>query len=112
MYNGEQNRLPAERCAARTALPVTAKHCIVLRAPRLEVMLWKLELACANAQAQVRRCAALMHRCPRGLSHAKQALAEMQATTTERSLPPPSYADKARAGRTPFLCLCLPQLPD
>jgi hypothetical protein len=72
-------------------------------------MLWKLELACANAQAQVsRRCA--LHGCLRSaasimrmaqcgcLMSPKQALAEIQATATERSLPPPSYADKARAG--------------
>lgn len=61
-------------------------------------MLWKLELSCADAQAQARRSApAAPRRWP--LTHAcvrAQALADMQANATERSLPPPSYSDKAR----------------
>ena len=65
-------------------------------------MLWKLELACADAQAEARGggggCApaarVLMRACA---ARPPQKLAEMQATAAERSLPPPGYADKARA---------------
>ncbi len=67
-----------------------------------EMMLWKLELACDAAQAQVRAHRGVTRAAWSTASHAAaflchvQALLEMQTLATERSLPPPSYADKAR----------------
>jgi hypothetical protein len=89
---------------------------------RFETMLWKLELACADAQTRVRPNTGR----PKGCAQAScalwkagalqasvrlsltryptrlgaQSLADMHAVAAERSLPPPSYADKVRACRT------------
>ena len=53
-FNGEQSRLPAERCVSRFATAVSTLQRSCNFALRFEAMLWKLELACANAQMQAR----------------------------------------------------------
>ena len=57
-FNGGQARLPAEKCA-RFVGPRRACVGLALRRVRLrfEAMLWRLELACADAQAAVRAAA-------------------------------------------------------
>ncbi len=66
-YNDGQNRLPSEKCARAAACTRHAPRAgrrlragsprprpLDARCRRFELMLWKLELACADAQAQVR----------------------------------------------------------
>jgi len=62
----------------------------------MELMLWKLEVTCAAAQAQARRAAELARIIARSHTPAPQALLEMQLQAAERSQAPPGYADKAR----------------